>query len=432
MQRKTRTISLAASTATVVAVALSGCGLGASAGPAVDVSGAVEGTITFQTMQLSPTFDDYINATIDQFESEYPGTTVKWTDIPSDQAARKVSADSAAGTLPDVMDLDAATLAPLGRDSRVLDMSVQAADLQDRYVASAWNSFDYGATSVAALPWYLNSPVLMSNSALVQQAGSPAAPTSYTELLEVSKTIAETTGKAGFQPTSIGIPNYLLSLGVPLVNEDSTEAIVDTPEAEQFLRSLADLYADGGIPADSVTAAQRTEIDTFSQGETAYLETGPSRLKIIQQNAPQVFDAITIDQPLGAQEKTTWVVAHGLAVPQTSKNAATALAFAEFLTSPENQLALAEQSSVFPSTTESLQDPFFSAEPTDAATQARGIVAASLFDGGTMAKPPAVDAEYANMLWSSVQTAITGETPVKDALAAAESQLTELLQSRVQ
>lgn len=408
---------------------LSGCGLGSAPAQTADTGGDVTGTITFQTMQLSPTFDDYINGVIADFEEEYPGTKVEWSDIPSDQAARKVSADSVAGSLPDVMDLDAATLAPLGREGRVLDMAEEAGDLEDLYIESAWKTFDYGDTAVAALPWYLNSPVLMENSALTAQAGSEV-PTTYSELFDVAEEIAAATGKAGFQPTSIGLPNYLLSAGVPLVNEDSTAAVVNTPEAVELIGRLAELYAVGGIPADSVTAAQRTEIDTFSQGETAYLETGPSRLKIIGENAPQVLESLKVSEPLGASEGTTWVVAHGLAVSQTSENAATALAFAAFLTSPENQLALAEQSSVFPSTAESLEADFFQAEPTDLATQARQIVANSLFEGGTMPKPAAVDSEYASTLWTAVQTAITGETPVEQALADAEAQLTEILEAR--
>lgn len=418
--------------AAIAALALSGCGLGASPEADTDTSGDIEGTIRFQTMQLSPTFDDYINGVIADFEEEHPGTKVQWVDIPSDQAARKVSADSAAGELADVLDLDAATLAPLGRDGRVLDMAEHAADLEDSYVESAWQSFDYGKTKVAALPWYLNSPVLLSNQTLLDTAGDPATPTSYLELLDVSQELAESTGKAGFQPTSIGFPNYLLSIGVPLVNDDSTEAVVNTPEAVEFVEKLAELYMSGGIPKDSITAAQRSEIDTFGQGDTAYLETGPSRLKILSENAPQVFEQISIDKPLGAADSTTWIVAHGLAVPTTSKNQATALAFAKYLTSAEAQLALAEQSSVFPSAVDALEDDFFSAEPTDRATEARGIVASSLFDGGTMPKPPAVDAEFATLLWSSVQTAITGETPAADALEAAEAQLTDLLKSRVQ
>lgn len=417
-----------------VTVALAGCGLSAPPAATADISGEVEGTITFQTMQLSPTFDDYINGVISDFEKANPGTTVKWTDIPSDAATRKVSADSVAGTLPDVMDLDTATMAPLGRTNRVLDMADVASDVEGDYVDSAWGSFNFGKTSVAALPWYLNTPVLISNTALLKSAGidSEKPPASYEELAEVSQEIAEATGKAGFQPTAIGFPNYLLSLGVPLVNDDSTKAVVNTPEAVDFLQTLADLYKSGGIPADSVTAAQRSEIETFQEGGTAYLETGPSRLKIIQQNAPDLFTSLAVDEPLGEDAGNTWVVAHGLAVPTTSKNQATALAFAKYLTSSDSQLALAQQSSVFPSTAASLEDDFFTAAPTDLATQARAIAGASLLEGKTLAKPAAVDSEFATTLWSSVQTAILGETSPEDALDAAETALTAMLQEREQ
>ncbi|GII95538.1 ABC transporter substrate-binding protein [Sinosporangium siamense] len=415
---------------TAMALMLSGCGLGSGQVADADLNGQIEGTITFQTMQLSPTFDDYINGLIKRFEAEHPNTTVKWTDIPSDQTARKVSADAAAGSLPDVMDLDSATLAPLGRDGRVVDMADAAGGLKEDYVASAWNSFDYGDVSVAALPWYVNSPVLLANSALVTKAGSPATPTTYSELLDVSAKIAKESGKAGFQPESVRFPDYLLSVGVPLVNEDSTKARVNTAEAHKFVQKLADLYASGGIPADSVTAAPRAEIDTFSQGATVYLETGASRLKILKENAPAVYDAIAVEEPMGAADGKTWVVAHGLAVPKSSKNAATALAFAKFVTNAQNQLALAQQSAVFPSAVKALNDPFFTAKPTDAPTEARKMVAKILFDGRTTPKPPAVDAEYATTLWASLQSAITGEVPVADALAAAETRLTEMLQKR--
>ena len=419
---------------TCAAVAISGCGLGGGSDDPVDVSGDIEGTITFQTLQLSPTFDDYINGVIADFEATNPGTTVEWTDIPSDSAARKTSADAVAGTLPDVMDLDTATLAPLGRQSLVIDMAAEASDVRDDFVESAWNSFAFGPTEVAALPWYLNTPVLIVNTAIVAEAGlaEQPAPASYQELLEVSEVIVSETGVAGFQPTEIGMPNFLLSLGVPLVTEDETAAVVDTPEAVQFVATLAELYDSGGIPTDSVTARQRSEIETFQEGQTAYLEAGGSRLGIIEENAPEVFETLAVDKPLGDAASTTWVVAHGVAVPKSSENQATALAFATFLTSAENQLALAQQSSVFPSTLASLEDPFFAAAGDDLTTAAREIAAASLREGKTVVKPAAVDTEYTAALWSAIQPAILGEVTAEEALANAETELTSILEERQQ
>ncbi|WIY00957.1 extracellular solute-binding protein [Amycolatopsis mongoliensis] len=429
MVRRTAFLSLAAAGALAVA----GCGLGgAPQTGAVDTSGQVTGAITFQTLQLSPTFDKYLHGVIAGFEKKYPGTKVTWNDIPSNSAARKTNADAVAKSLPDVMDLDTRTLAPLARKGLVVDMATSAGDLKAGFVPSAWKSLTFGSTVEAALPWYLNTPVLLKNSALLEQAGLTSAPdpASYTELVEASTKVAQATGKAGFQPTEIGFPNYLLSLGVPLVNDQGTEAVVNTPAAVAFVDSLAELQKSGGIPADSVAAQQRSEIETFQEGGTAYLETGGSRLKIIQQNAPAVYSKITLGKPLGVTGPGTWLVPHGIAVPKTSANLPTAVAFAKFLTSSENQLALAKQSSVFPSTTAALDDPFFTGDGTGLVSKARTISAASLKNGTTVVLPAAVDSEFSTALWSAVQPAIIGEVPAAQALADAQTKLTTILKAR--
>ncbi|MFI5731764.1 ABC transporter substrate-binding protein [Kribbella sp. NPDC051587] len=415
------------------ALLLAGCGLGGSAQPEADTSGEVKGTITFQTIQLSPTFDDYLHGLIAAFEKAHPGTKVEWTDIPSDAAARKVSADSVTGKLPDVMDLDSATLAPLGRRELVVDMATAAKDVKDTYVPSAWNSFAYTGSAIAALPWYLNTPVLISNQSLLTKAGIQQQPSNYDELIEQSKQVAAKAKVAGFQPTEAGFPSSLLTIGVPLVNDDSTQAKVNTPEAQKFVAALAELYKAGGIPPDSVSAKERSEIETFSDAKSAYLEAGGSRLKIIKQNSPAVYGEVAVGKPLGDAAKRTWVVAHGLAVPKKSANAATALAFAKFVTSADNQLALGKQSSVFPSTLASLNDAFFTAgDDKDLTVAARKIAAASLHDGKTIVKSAAVDAEYAAALWSAVQPAILGKADPATALGEAETKLTKILKDRRQ
>jgi len=417
------------------ALLFAGCGLGGSAQPEADTSGAVTGSITFQTIQLSPTFDDYIHGLIAGFEKAHPGTKVEWTDIPSDAAARKVSADSVTGKLPDVMDLDVATLAPLGRRELVVDMATAAADVKDSYVPSAWNSFGYTGSAIAALPWYLNTPVLISNQAVLKKAGldGQPAPANYDELIERSRQIAAKAKVAGFQPTESALTSSLLTIGVPLVSEDATQAKVNTPEAQKFVAALAELYKVGGIPQDSVNAKERSEIETFSDAKTAYLEAGGSRLKIIKQNSPAVYGELAVGKPLGDAAKRTWVVAHGLAVPKKSGNPATALAFAKFVTSAENQLALGKQSSVFPSTLASLNDPYFtSGDDKDLTVAARKIAAASLHSGRTIVKSAAVDAEYSKALWAAVQPAIIGKTDPAVALADAETKLTKILKDRRQ
>src|SRR5690625_5769782 len=52
-------------------------------------TGDLAGEIVFNTMELSPTFDDYINGMIDEFEDEHPEVTVKWEDVPADPIKQK-------------------------------------------------------------------------------------------------------------------------------------------------------------------------------------------------------------------------------------------------------------------------------------------------------------------------------------------------------
>ncbi|HEY7522274.1 MAG TPA: extracellular solute-binding protein, partial [Candidatus Limnocylindrales bacterium] len=74
--------------------------------PAEAVISGVEAnaTITFWTFYLSPTFDTYIENTIERFKGTYPGVTVNWEDH---QATFQEDLNNAfnAGNAPDVINL---------------------------------------------------------------------------------------------------------------------------------------------------------------------------------------------------------------------------------------------------------------------------------------------------------------------------------------
>jgi ABC-type glycerol-3-phosphate transport system substrate-binding protein len=77
----------------------------ASQNPEAVIEGVEDGAeITFWTFYLSPTFDDYIKATIERFEATYPGVTVKWEDHQATFLDDYRNA-FAAGSAPDVANL---------------------------------------------------------------------------------------------------------------------------------------------------------------------------------------------------------------------------------------------------------------------------------------------------------------------------------------
>jgi len=423
--------------ATVLALVTSACGLGSNAASStkVDTTAAIKGTISFQTLQLTPTFTDFVKSMISGFEKQYPGTTVKWTDIPSAQAGQKISADSVAGTLPDVLNVTQALVAPLARKNLVLDMASVASDAEGTYVPAAWQSFKVGTTKVAAMPWYLNTGLLLYNKSLLQKAGLDPAnpPKTFDELKAASLQIASKTGKAGYHPAlATGLTNNLQRMGVSLVNSDQTKAEVDTPTSEAYLNELKALYDKHALPSDSIMGQQRSDVQAYQDGNTAFIETGPSRLKLIKQNAPGVFATTGVAPQLTGPAGTTWVLAQGLAVPTSSKNKSTALAFAKYVTNAANQLALSKLTVIFPSATAALSDPYFTASGTDVKSTALRLGAAQIKTSTPMPHYAAVDEEFAQVMMSAAQSVIVGQSSAKQALSAAQTKLDGILSRRTQ
>lgn len=434
MNRHTRTrISGSIGAAAAALLVLGACGLG-DPGDEVDQDAIedaeIEGQITFQTMQLSPTFDDLINGYIEDFEDEYPEVTVEWVDVPSEGTAQKLNADAASDNLPDVLDLDIAHMVPLAREGRLLDIASVVPEAQEDYLASAWETFDIGGEGIAALPWYLNTPVLVVNEQITGEAGIDEHPQTWEDLLDVSAQIGASTDQAGFQLNSTTFEDILLATGTPIVNEDGTEAVLNTAEAEDAVERLHGLYQDGGIPADSITAQDRSEIEAFQEGELAYLPAGPNRLSIIEENAPDLVDDLTVTTPVTNAEGEAWIVSHGLAVPTTSENPATAVEFARFVSNPENQLALSGESVVFPSTPEALEDPFFTESDGGLEDEGRVIAAQNLIDENVEPESEVLDQEIDEELWSQMQLALMGDEDIATALERAEEELNTILQGR--
>ena len=67
-------------------------------------------TLEMWTLAPSPTFDDYINGVIADFEAEHDGVTVNWIDLPDGGFPDRFFASVAAGNAPDVVNLNTARM----------------------------------------------------------------------------------------------------------------------------------------------------------------------------------------------------------------------------------------------------------------------------------------------------------------------------------
>ena len=421
---------LTASVAGLIALTLTaaGCGLsgGSDSGDAtaggckVDkgnvgsgkLAGDVKGDITFQTTNLKKDFGDFFNGVIKAFEKAHAGTKVKWIDDPGDATfGQRTVADAQACTLPDVLNVDSPTATALTKAGYLLDLGVKDPDAAKPFVPAFWKSSTMkdssGASVHSVLPWYTGGVLLTYNTDLLKKAGiDPAKPptTMFGLFADYEKIAKKADGKyfATMANPVWRIPADWDQMNIKTLSADGKSAVfADDPRTAQWVAWMAKLYKAGAMPKDSLSS-NNDPSTLYSQGKVAYGSTNPSFVRFVKQNSPSIYAKTAVgQQPFDALGHTTAAPQY-IATAATSKNAPTALAFAEFLTDAENQTAWCKDPNVviFPTTTISLDDPFFQqVSGDDPFSQARKLVAEQLKTATA----------YQTNISTAVQTAIVGQ-----------------------
>ncbi|WP_405730075.1 extracellular solute-binding protein [Streptomyces sp. NBC_00028] len=403
------------------------------------LTGDVKGTITFQTTNLKKDFGDFFNGVIADFEKAHAGTKVKWIDDPGDNTfTSRTVADAQACTLADVINVNAPTATALTKAGYLLDVGTKDPDASKPFVSSFWKSATFknadGKAIHTTLPWYTGGVVLTYNKDLLAKAGIDPAkpPTSIFGLFADYEKVAKA-GDGKFYATMANpvwrIPADFDQMGIKVLSSDGKSAVFgDDPRTTQWVEWMAKLYKAGAMPKDSLSSSNDPST-LYSQGKVAYGSTNPSFVRFVKQNSPSVYDKTAVgQQPYDALGVASAGAPQYISVAATSKNAPTALSFAEFLTNAENQTAWCKDPAVviFPTTTESLSDPFFqNVTGSDPFSQARKLVADQLKTASTNQTnlSPAVQ----NAIVAQVQLAMQGKKSAADAVKDAQEKANELL-----
>lgn len=418
------------------ALCLTACGLGSTpdaSGNATSLSGGQGGNITFQTLQLKPTFTDYITGLVARFEKDHPGTKVNWVDIPFQGAQEKLTADAAAGSLPDVVNLNPNFAQPLEKKGLFLNLEETAADVRPGFVQGAWDAFQVPGTKGSyGLPWYLTSEVTMYNSDLFTKAGLDPnkPPTTLQQMNKDAMTIAAA-GAGQFYGLHPALENHLITdlakLGVPLMDQAGSKFTFNTPEAVSWVNELKALYDAKAMPPDSITQDHSKEIEAYQAGKIALFPSGPNFLKIVKQNAPQVAAVTKVAPQITGPNGVSNMSVMGLLVPKSSQNQKLAVEFAKYVSNAESQLAFAKIVTIVPSTTASLKDPYFT-DTSDGTVEslARKISAEQIASARNLV-PVQFDDRVKKAVVGKIQLALQGQLPVKDALDQAVSDANQVL-----
>ncbi len=312
-------------------------------------------TLDFWTISLQPTFTDFFNGLIAQYESDHPGVKIKWSDMPIADIDTQLVTASTGGTSPDVVNLNTSYALRLGGMGALVDLNAEATEEQKSiYVKDLWESARLG-DAVYAFPWYASPDIGIYNSELFEQAGM-TPPETYDEALDMAEEFYEKTGAYLFNPNSVF---YMLSLnGIPILNEDKTAAAFNTEEVKNLLDRYKALTDIGALPKDG-WGNWDSELQMFESSQLAIVSSAATTVDRVRDEAPDVYEKISLGKPLAGTLGVTRNALMNIVVPEASKNHQAAIDFAAFITNDESQLAFCKEVSIFPSTTAASQDPFF-------------------------------------------------------------------------
>lgn len=410
-------------TAAATALVLTGCSSGGNAADGGD--GEISGTITLQTWALTPTYTGYLNGVIEDFEQAHPDAKVKLQDQPGDGYADKVLSQASSNSLPDVINLPPDIALPLAKRGFLQDVAKDDSKLDSTYVAGALDSYEYkGVDGTFGYPWYLNTDVNYWNSTMFAKCGLDAKnpPKTTDELFTQAKTMHDNCPTDYLMSRKPGLGDFTLA-GVKVLNADGTKfTFADSSKAADLIDRYKDAYQDGYMPSNVLNSDYLGNSTLFTQAKVAWTTGGATSLADFEKNNPSLKGKVTVSPALD----TPPLYVQGLSVSSKSKHLATAEAFAKFMTNAKNQEAFAHEVNIFPSTTSSQSDPYFSKDDGTVNGEAR-VLANEALKTAKVINPVEANSAMTDFLDQQIALAMKGQVAPEKALQTAQTKMNSLL-----
>ena len=322
--------------------------------------------IELWTLALRPTFTDYVQDMLAEFEAAHPGVKVRWVDVPFEALSRKLIAAAAAGRAPDVVNFSDLQLARFDSLGATHDLTGLIGDeTLQRYLPGAVAPARIDGR-LAALPWYLTTPVRFINTDTLQGTGWTPDDIAgdWVSLQQQARDYHNQTGGFLFSQAlavESEIPTMLIAEGLAPFQEDGgrLRADLSRDEVVAFVDSWVRLYRDGALPREAATSGHAHVVELYQNGQVAMAVTGANFLSRIADAAPQVYKSTEVRQAVTGGLNRAHIAVMFVSVTATTKHPKQAAALAGWVTSPENQLALCKLVNIMPSTPDLLDHPHF-------------------------------------------------------------------------
>lgn len=335
---------------------------GADTGSSGESATGEEITLSFWTLALTPTFSDYIQGLIDEYEAQNPNIKIDWQDLPWDGIQDKFLAQTAGGNPPDVINIWSQLALTYGSKGALLDLEANTTEEQKSiYLESAYDSARLG-DKVYAFPWYATPNICVYNQALMDQAGITQVPTTYDELMDLAIDFHNKTGAYLFTPSTVFHMFY--SYGIQMLDDSKTTATFNNAEALQLLEKLKELGDAGAIQTDTGTWDNwDNDRQLYANGKLGMILGGAQTVSRLRDEAGEdIMENTRVAQAVVGPANVSGEAIMNLVVSSGSKHPEEAIAFANWITNDANQLEFCKLTSIFPTTKEASADPYFQSD----------------------------------------------------------------------
>lgn len=331
----------------------SSSGESAPAAPAATAAPAeLSGTVTFWTTYntVSPEFVTLQEQVIPAFNTLYPNVTVDAQALPYDETRRKLLASIAGGEAPDLVRADIAwspELAALGALTP-LDQAMPDFESYKARVFEGPLATNFYQGSYYGLPLNTNTRVLFSNSALLEEAGVTAAPTSFEELMAACEQV-KALGKPDTYCFADGgtyawaITPWIWSAGGAITDGEYTTAsgFMNGEGTVRAATMLRDMLGDGALAPNILGGSDFSSNDAFAKGQVAFILDGPWATGVFKEQYPDLqYDMATF--PAGPGGSVSVLGGENIIMMESSQNKEAALAFMRFMLGEESQVMMAK------------------------------------------------------------------------------------------
>lgn len=339
-----------------VSVLLAGCG----DGPGEPAGGGKKANnkdnegktvLNFWTPQWGDKDTEWFEKWIDEYNKSQDEVVVELEVIPGDAWDQKVVAAQAAGTSPDIttMNYNKIVFSAKQGEIQALDDYVDPSVFEDLY--DNINDFVSLDGKHYAYPMLVEpSAVLFYRKDLFEEAGldPESPPTTWDELIEYGKKLTKD-NVVGFtaagNSVEIAWTHWGLQgmMGVSPVNDDWSEATINTPEYKQLIEFWARLNKEGIVPKQAFETGYN-DIKPLAEGQAAMQVIGSWAIGQLRNDYPDMLDKIGVavmPTPDGNVERPTaslggWT----LTIDGKSKHPKEAADFISYLLAGDEEIML--------------------------------------------------------------------------------------------